>query len=136
MAKTIASEKKAPKVCGLVKSLGFQDPCEAGFKQVDGPSESLCYAFIAPGFRLNVKCDFKEKDGMRWLVLGIDRSPGLPGHQDISFVRKAFLGRDMPALLFYAPDDPTLPLSDNRINLWTPLDRIVLPNGLWEGRGA
>jgi hypothetical protein len=137
MAKVLDYDKgSSPGFADYVRDLLPKDPQDSGFRRLTGSVISLDYELLSGPNRLRVNCALSEKEGKRWLVLKVDKLPGVPGFHDITFVRRAFFGSSAPALIYYAPDDPSAPLSDSKINLWMPLDGATLPSGEWRGMGA
>lgn len=112
----------------VIRELLPADPLEQGFKEQPA-GDGLEYEFDSAAQKLQVVCSVVKVDGRRWLCLCISRYPQPLGFADVTFVRKAFFGRALPALIIFEPDEPAMPLGDQKIRLWTPLDEAPLPLG-------
>jgi hypothetical protein len=120
----------------MVRELLPRDPEEYGFKEQPGNGQALEFELDSVSQRLRVSCTVVEAEGRRWLRLEMTRFPQPVGFHDTSFVRKAFLGPQLPAAIIYEPDVPALPTGDDRVCLWAPLDEASLPSGLFWRREA
>lgn len=109
-----------------------KDPSASGFTREGGSVVSLDFRKSIGAHFLRVSCEIISRDGNRWLRLKIEKSCGPVGFSDIAFVRKAFVGSALPALIFYEPDFFDQPLGDSAIYLWSPLDKALLPSGLFD----
>ena len=109
-----------------------KDPIESGFRREGGSPVSLDFRKEIGAYFLRVGCEVVTSEGNQWLRLRIEKSLGTVGFNDISFVRKAFLGSALPALICFGPDEPQQPLGDPAIFLWAPLDKALLPSGAFD----
>lgn len=132
MVKVFDHDKgSSPGFADFIRERLPKDPVESGFRQETGSTVSLDFRKDIGAHFLRVGCEIFSRDGNRWLRLRIEKSWGPVGFSDIAFVRKAFVGSALPALISYDPDLPDQPLGDSAIYLWSPLDRALLPSGLF-----
>lgn len=133
MVRMLDSETGNSALAELILHVLPRDPEAMGFKRLPTTASTLDYEFdTGSRKKLFVYCTVTEADGVRWLLLQIGKQPGEAAFEDIAYVRRAFLGMDVPALLYYPNDPGAVPLSINRVNLWSPLDRVALPGGIFE----
>jgi hypothetical protein len=127
----IIEEKKSSPAADRIRGFLPRDPSEGGFRRVlQGDSTLDFEADIGPS-TIRVRCDLMTTEGKRWLSLAINKFPLLVGFRDVSFVRRAFLGPDRPAIIYYGPDDVSIPTGNLQIVLWTPLDEAIFPSGFY-----
>lgn len=134
MAKMLDSKGTSPGFAEFIREQLGCDPEASGFRRAHGSVTSLDYDMHIGKNRLKVNCRVSVADGRRWLALRIEKHPETVGFHDVSFVRRAFLGAGIPAMIFYGPDEAQVPASDSKVELWTPLDEATLPSGQYRRR--
>lgn len=133
MVKMLDYDKgSSPGFADFIRDQLRADPAASGFKRLSGSVISLDYEMELGKNRLRVGCRVKASDGKRWLLLQIEKHPEPPTFHDITFVRRAFLGGEVPALIYYGTYDGLQPISNSGVDLWMPIDAVWLPDGKFE----
>ena len=74
------------------------------------------------GLRVIIDCEVKA-DGLRWLHVSASRSGYTPTHNDMSFVKRDFIGGDLYAYSVWPPSDKHVNLHNYCLHLWACLDK-------------
>jgi len=70
----------------------------------------------------------KELDGKRWMHLSVSREDRIPNWSDLTEVKEKFLGRDVEAVLKFAPRSQWVNLMPYCMHLWHCVDGDVTPD--------
>jgi len=75
-----------------------------------------------------------ELDGKRWHHVSVSRPDRLPDYDDLTFVKKHWIGDDKYAYFVFAPRAKHVNIDKHCLHLWCCLDGPVLPDFTRGGR--
>lgn len=76
---------------------------------------------VGGGLRVVVDCETKE-DGREWLHVSVSRERWTPSHEDMSVVKRDFIGDRRYAYSVWAPADHHVNIHKHCLHLWSMMD--------------
>jgi hypothetical protein len=69
-----------------------------------------------------------ESDGQRWLHVSLSRKSRLPSYDDITLVKRLFVGKDRKAIMILPAENEHINIHPYCLHLWSPLEKDYLPD--------
>jgi len=123
-------EHEAAKYFGQLKEitdiLGV-GPEKNQFRRLASSSGNPVYQATIGARTLEVECSIETREDKRWLKLNLGAGFDLPSFSDLAYVRKAFVGYEREAFVFF-PKGAATPVASFKLALWVPLEAVVSPD--------
>lgn len=97
------------------------------FKVISEAENGFAYHSKSKGLMVMASIE-TEKDGKNWLHVSFSRRNKMPDYNDITFIKKHFVGEDRKAIMVFPSKDEHVNIHPYCLHLWCCMDEDVLPD--------
>ena len=102
--------------------MNWEFKCPLAWQVVERWGDGFAVRQREGGLRVLVDCEKKE-DGRPWVHVSVSRQDRTPSHDDMTIVKRAFIGEDRYAYSVFPPGERYVNIHKHCLHLWA----------LWEG---